>query len=363
MTGDEERMINFTVGPVQSDERVRKIGSENTPYFRTSEFSEIMLENERLMKKFAHASDEARVVFITGSGTASMEAAVINTLDENDKALIVNGGSFGSRFVQICEIHKIPHTEIKLEAGTVLKPEHLKEYEGAGYAAFLVNMGETSTGVLYDMDMISDFCKRNHLFLIVDAISTFLTDPFDMQKSGAGVMLTGSQKALAVPPGVSIMVLEKSALDRIGRIDSGCLYLDLENALKNGERGQTPFTPAVTTLLQIHERLKMLDETGIEAELLRCAEQARDFREKVKAFPFTPFAEVPSNCVTSLKVENKKAKVIFETLKNEYGIWICPNGGDMGETVFRVGHIGALTKEDNQKLIDAFADLQKRGIF
>ena len=159
-------MINFTVGPVQSDERIREIGRENTPYFRTSEFSEIMLDNERMMKKFAHASAEARVVFITGSGTASMEATIMNTLDEEDKALVVNGGSFGARFAQLCRIHHVPHTEIRLEAGHALKKEHLEEFEGQGYTAFLVNMGETSTGVRYDMELISDGCKRNHIFLI-----------------------------------------------------------------------------------------------------------------------------------------------------------------------------------------------------
>ena len=77
-------MLNFTVGPVMSDESVRAIGAEQVPYFRTPEFSEIMLENEALIKKFAKAADDARVVFITGSGTASMEAAVINVFDEND---------------------------------------------------------------------------------------------------------------------------------------------------------------------------------------------------------------------------------------------------------------------------------------
>ena len=91
-------MLNFTVGPVQSSEEVRKIGYEQVPYFRTSEFSDIMFENERLMLKFAKADDDARTVFITGSGTASMEAVIMNTLTVEDKVLIVNGGSFGQRF-------------------------------------------------------------------------------------------------------------------------------------------------------------------------------------------------------------------------------------------------------------------------
>ena len=108
----EKNMLNFTVGPVMSDSAVRAIGAEQVPYFRTAEFSEIMFENERLMCKFADAPEDSRVAFITGSGTASMEAAVMNVLSSADKAIVVNGGSFGERFVELCHIHQIEHTDI-----------------------------------------------------------------------------------------------------------------------------------------------------------------------------------------------------------------------------------------------------------
>ena len=94
-------MINFTVGPVQSSDAVRAIGAEQVPYFRTSEFSDVMFENEKLIKKFAKASDDSRVVFLTSSGSGAMETAIMNTLTPNDKALVVNGGSFGHRFVEL----------------------------------------------------------------------------------------------------------------------------------------------------------------------------------------------------------------------------------------------------------------------
>ena len=118
-------MINFTVGPVQSSAAVREIGAQNVPYFRTSEFSEVRLENERLMLKFAGAPKGSRAVFITGSGTASMEAAVMNLLAPTDMAFVVNGGSFGARFCKICEIHGVPHDEIRLEVGHKLREEDL----------------------------------------------------------------------------------------------------------------------------------------------------------------------------------------------------------------------------------------------
>lgn len=356
-------MLNFTVGPVQSCDAVREVGSQQVPYFRTPEFSEVMLENEALMKRFAKAGDDARVVFITGSGTASMEAVVMNAFDENDKVLVVNGGSFGQRFVEICQVHDIPYDEIRLETGKALTEEMLQPHEGKGYTGFLVNVHETSTGVHYDIELISRFCKRNGLFLVVDAISSFLADEFNMKELGADVMITGSQKALACPPGISVIVLSARAVERVNSHKTKCMYLDIKSALKNGERGQTPFTPAVGILLQIHARLKQIEaDGGVEAETAKIAALAEDFRSKIKDMPFEIVSESMSNAVTPLHPLNASAYEIFTILKDEYQIWVCPNGGATAETIFRVGHIGALTPEDNTTLVNALKDLQRRGL-
>ena len=112
------------------------------------------------------------------------------------------------------------------------------------------------------------------------------------------------------------------------------MYLNLKSALKNGERGQTPFTPAVGTLRQINARLKEIEAAGgVESETKKIAELAQDFRDKIKGLPLEIVSESMSNAV-----------------------------GEMKETIFRVGHIGALTKEDNTTLVNAFKDLQKRGL-
>lgn len=356
-------MLNFTVGPVMSDEAVLSLGAQQVPYFRTPEFSELMLENERLMKKFTNAEDNARVVFLTGSGTASMEASVINSFTTEDKLLVINGGSFGQRFADICAIHDIPFEEIKLSTGKALKEEALYKYDGKGFTGLLVNVHETSTGVHYDIEMISRFCKKNNIFLIVDAVSSFLADEFDMARLGADIMITGSQKALACPPGISVMVLSERAVKRVESRQVKCMYLNLKSALKDGERGQTPFTPAVSILIQINARLKQIEAAGgMQAEYKRIKEQAEDFREKIKGLPFENISESMSNAVTALHPLTASAKDIFSVLKNEYNIWICPNGGDMAETIFRVGHIGALSKDDNTVLVNAFKDMQKRGL-
>lgn len=356
-------MLNFTVGPVMSSEEILSIGAEQVPYFRTPEFSEVMLESEKLFLEFAGAPVGARGVFLTGSGTAAMEAAVANTLTPEDNVLIVVGGSFGKRFSELCEIHGIPHTDIVIPDGQTLTAEQLAAYEGKGYTAFLVNIHETSTGVLYDAQLISEFCRSNNLLFIMDAISAFLADPLNMAELGVDVFISGSQKALACPPGVSLVALSPAGLERVKRIDSGCMYLDLKNALKNGERGQTPFTPAVGTLLQINARLHQLKKAGgVAAENARIAALASDFRQRIAHLPLTCISPAPSNAVTALHPENVSAYSVFTVLKDEYGIWVCPNGGEKAETVFRVGHIGALTAEDNKKLVDAFDSLVSRGL-
>lgn len=356
-------MLNFTVGPVMSGETVRGIGAEQVPYFRTPEFSEIMLENERLVKLFIKAEKDARVVFITGSGTSSMEATVMDVLSPDDKVLVIDGGSFGHRFVQMLELHHIPHSIIKMEFGHNIKKEQLIEFEGKGYTAFLVNIDETSTGVLYDKKLISDFCRRNNMLFVVDAISSFLADDFDMADLGVDVVIAGSQKALACPPGISLIVLSKRAQERVEEHPMKCMYLSLKEALKNGERGQTPWTPAVGILRQINARLREIESAGgVENETSKIATIAVDFRKRIKDMPFEIVSESLSNCVTPLHPTTTSAYDIFTILKNEYNIWVCPNGGELQDKVFRVGHIGALTIEDNIKLVDALKDMQKRGM-
>lgn len=361
-------MLNFTVGPVMSSDAVREVGREQVPYFRTSEFSDVMFENERLILKFAKAPSGAKAVFMTNSSTGSMEAVVMNCFSSSDHVLVINGGSFGQRFAELCEIHEVPHEVLHLAHGQKLTRQQLytfskENWKGAPFTGLLVNVDETSTGVLYDTEMIGEFCRQNDLFYVCDCVSSFLADSFDMSHCGADVMITGSQKALACPPGVSIIVLSPRAVDRVKNAHVRSLYFNLADCLKNMERGQTPFTPAVGILRQINTRLKEIENAGgADAEVSRVAAQAADFREKIQDLPFDLVSESPANGVTPVHPRNANAYDVFLHLKDEYGIWICPNGGDMRDTIFRVGHIGHLTHEDNTTLVDAFRDLMKKGL-
>lgn len=356
-------MLNFTVGPVMSSKDVLSIGSEQVPYFRTSEFSKVMLENERYMVEYSKAPQGSRAIFMTCSSTGSMEAVIMNCFSREDKVLVINGGSFGKRFSDLCDIHEIPHVDLKLKHGKKLTKEKLYEYDNQGFSGLLVNVDETSTAVLYDTLMIGEFCKKNGIFFVCDCVSSFLADPFDMTECNADVMITGSQKVLACPPGISMIVLSPRGIKRVENSKAKTMYFDIRDALKNQERGQTPFTPAVGILLQINKRLKEIERLGgADVEIARVEAQASDFREKIKDMPFELVSESPANGVTSVRPKNANAYDIFLILKDEYDIWICPNGGEMKNEVFRVGHIGALTHDDNTTLVNAFKDLQRRGI-
>ena len=115
----------------------------------------------------------------------------------------------------LCKLHNIDCDDIKIDFGSCLTSQMLEKYDNKGYTAFMVNICETSSGVHYDIDLISDFCKRNNLFLVVDAVSSFLADYINMSEHGVDVVITGSQKALACPPGIAIITLSGRAVDRV----------------------------------------------------------------------------------------------------------------------------------------------------
>lgn len=175
-------------------------------------------------------------------------------------------------------------------------------------------------------------------------------------------MITGSQKALACPPGISIIVMSENAIKRVEQINAKCLYLNLKAALKNAERGQTPFTPAVGILRQINCRLKEIKKKAALKRNRKISKIAEDFRSKIQQLPFEIVSDNMSNAVTPLHPTSVSAYDIFMMLKDEYGIWVCPNGGKLKDDVFRVGHIGNLSVEDNNKLIEALKDMQDRGL-
>lgn len=358
-----EKFLNFSVGPVEMDSDILNLGSIQLPYFRTEEFSNLNLENENLIKSIVNAEDNSRALFLTSSGTGAMEATIMNSFNINDKVLIVNGGSFGQRFVEICKIHSIPYDVIELEYGTILEDRHLEKFKDKGFTGFIVNIHETSTGVLYNIDLISEFCQNQNLILVVDAISSFLADNYDMKKYNIDVTILSSQKALALPPGISIIILNSKMVSKVMDNKISTLYFDLKKYLIDGERGQTPFTPAVGIIIQLNKRLNEINKNGVEYYTRKTKIIADDFRNRIVEMPFKISRHNISNALTPIEPIGKmKANEIFEYVKNKYNIFLCPNGGALKEKLIRVGHIGNITLEHNDILINVFKEMEEGGL-
>ena len=200
-------MKYFSLGPVEMFPYTLEVAKKQVPYFRTPEFSEIMLDSEKRMKRVMNAPQDSKVIFLTASGTAAMEATIINCFTKEDKLLIINGGIFGKRFVDICCAFSIPYESVDLKFGEALTEHHLEKFENSGFTALVVNIHETSTGQLYDKRMLSAFCERNNMYFIVDAISSFLADEYDVEKYHIDATILSSQKGLSIGPGMSFVVL------------------------------------------------------------------------------------------------------------------------------------------------------------
>jgi len=346
----------FTPGPVKMSDEILKIGGMQTPYFRNQPFSDVLLECEELLLEFLDAPSGSRVVFLTASGTAGLESVVMNLLDNKNNALVVNGGGFGQRFVDICKSYEVPHKEIKVKDSNL---NDIDKIDAKGFDTFIVNAHETSVGHLYDLDAIGEFCKKNNLLNIVDAISMFTTDSLDMQKYNIDVVIISSQKGLALPPGLTMVVLSSKAIEQIKDIKS--YYFNFKNYLKDGERGQTPYTPAVSIILQLQARLKQIKKDGgIQSTINRAKEVAEYFRESIKDLPLKAYTKFMPNAMTTLTpTDSKSASQIVKDLEEQYKVVVCPNGGELKDKIFRVAHMGDMSKKYINTLIDVLKTYYK----
>jgi len=344
----------FTPGPVKMSEEILAIGAKQTPYFRNTPFSDVTFACENGLLEMVNAPADSKVIFLTASGTAGMEAAVMNLLTKDDKALVVNGGGFGQRFVDICATHAVPHTDFKVKNTNLINIESLAPTDT--HTALIVNAHETSVGHLYDLDAMGEYASCNNMLYIVDAISMLVTDPLDMRKSNIDVVIASSQKGFALPPGLTMLVLSPKAQNKLQDINS--LYFNFKDYLKNGERGQTPYTPAVTIMLQLEARLKQIKERGgIEQSINNAKDIAAYFRQSIKTLPLKEYTPYMPNAMTTLTpTDGKSAMDIVNDMEEKYKVMVCPNGGPERELVFRVSHMGEMTREYTDILIDALHD-------
>lgn len=342
----------FTPGPVPMSKKILKIGSSQLPYFRNEYFSNIVLECKKNLLELANAPKGSEVIFMTSSGTGAMEATVINLLSKEDHAIIINGGGFGQRFVDICNTHDIPNFDIKIN-----KDENInfKELNSLNSNAFIINAHETTIGRLYDLNKIGQFCKKNNLLNIVDVISAFVCDEINMRKQHIDALIMSSNKGLALPPGLGIVILSPQAILKLQEINS--IYFNFKSYIHNMQRGQTPFTPAISIILQLNYRLKELRKQTISKANNKTKKLANYFRKNIKDLPFEFYVKDMPNAMTTLtSTDGKLATQIIQDFEEKYNIILTPSGGDLKDKIIRVSHMGNMNKKYLNVLINALKE-------
>lgn len=353
----------FLAGPVQMYESTLNIAGLEHPYFRSIEFSKLMKKNEIRLKELLGDNSSSHLLFLTMSGTGAMEATVYNCLNFKDKCLVVNGGTFGKRFCNILDNQSIPYDSIDLKWNESLTKKHLENFKNNGYTAFLVNIHETSCGKLYDLSIISSFCKENGLFLIVDAISSFLADEFYMSKFDVDATIISSQKGLCCHSGMSVVALSDRMNEKVlkskRRMPS---YYDFKCYIKNMDRGQTPFTPATAIAYEIDDVLSKIEKCGGIMEWLKIVKERADFFRKLaetRGFVIPDYSK--STMLTPIYFDKANAQDVVNELRQRYDTYITPCGGELADYLVRIGHLGDLSLSDYSDLCEKMTQIVNKS--
>lgn len=341
------------VFPGNIEDSILQIGGKPFPYMRTEQFSELVKDSERMLLELIHCPS-GRVIIYTASGTGAMDAVVTNYVSRFNKVFIIAGGSFGYRWKSLCEYYGCANEVFEVPFAQDIDYSLLEAKVAACRPdVFLCQHHETSTGQLYDMEKISAICKQYNVSLVVDAISSFLSDELDMEALGIDICITSSQKGLNIAPGLSFLFLSSKILDTDFMHKS--YYFDFAENLKNLERGQTPYSPATTLFLQLHARLQIDINIGVERLIASVRSKALYFRELCRYNGWEIPAQVPSNCITGFFVK-KNGDILFKELLKQ-DIFIMPGGTP---DYFRVSHLGVQTNEDLDELARLIKEIENR---
>jgi aspartate aminotransferase-like enzyme len=280
-----------------------------------------------------------------------MEGSVANFLSPGDKALVVNGGKFGERWGKLCKTFGVQVTEIKVEWGHAVDPQAVADAikKDPSIKAVYVQASETSTGVAHDTKALAQVVKAHEAtILVVDAITAL--GVFDIQTDawGIDVVVTGSQKAMMLPPGLAFVSVSEKAWQMADKAKNSAFYFSFKREREAQIKNQTAYTPAVSMILGLQEVLRMLKAEGLEAVFTRQGRLAHATREGVKAAGLSLFPkESPSDALTAISAPaSVDGQAIYKNLRVQYGITAAGGQDHLKGKIFRVSHMGYMDTFD-----------------
>ncbi|MGC9016600.1 MAG: pyridoxal-phosphate-dependent aminotransferase family protein [Caldimicrobium sp.] len=354
----------FTPGPVPVSPKVLLTQAQPMTHHRLPEFSEILREIRENLKYLFQTKKE--VYFFASSGTGAMEAAIVNLFSPEDKVIVVEGGKFGERWRELAETYRLNPIVIKVEWGKAVRTEEvektLKNHPEA--KAILIQACETSTGVKHPINEIAELTKNRETLLVVDAITALGVYPLPMDDLGLDVVITGSQKALSLPPGLSFIAFSDKALEMAKNSKLPKYYFDLQREKKAYEKDTTAFTPAVSLLLALREMLRRIRELGLERIFAHCEALSLACRKAISALGLEIFPEVPAESLTVIKAPfGLNTGEFLKFLRDKWGIVLAGGQDQLKGKIIRITHMGDQSPFDLMVALSALEmGLNKFGI-
>lgn len=331
----------FTPGPTSVPEATLLQLAKPVHHHRTAEFRAMFNEIQQLLQ-YVYQTKQP-VFTITGSGTAAAEAGIVNAISPGQKVLNVSNGKFAERWASVCKTYGMDVKELKIEYGKHVTPGQMEaELKATKYDAVILVHSETSTATVCDLEKIAAVVRNSGALLIVDGITSIGALPFKMDDWGIDVAITGSQKALMLPPGLAFVALSERGWAAVEKNSAArSFYLDLKKYRKSITDGDTPFTPANTLIDALLTSLRMVKDETLETVWRRTHVTAEAFRAGAKALGFEMFSATPADSVTAVRYPAGLSDKDFRgQLKARHNIHIAGGQGTMEGQIFRVNHMG-----------------------
>jgi len=341
-------------GPTPVPEEVLLEMARPIIHHRTDEFREIFMKaNEGLGYIFRTSNP---VFTFASSGSGALEAAVVNLLSKNDKALVIRGGKFGERFYDICVAYGVEAVPIDVEWGKPVESARIKEAlkTDSSIKAVFATLCETSTATVNDIRSIAALTASERAILVVDAVSGLGADDIRTDEWNVDVVASGSQKGLMLPPGLGFLSMSAKAMALMEKSDIPKYYYDLKAYKKSLDKSDTPWTPAVSLVRGLCRAAQMIRDEGLDNVLARHAKLADATREAVRGLGLELFSASPSNAVTAVKVpENIDGGKLVKTMRNKYGVTIAGGQAHLKGKIFRIAHLGYMAEFDTLTAVSA----------
>lgn len=349
-------------GPTPLPEEVQRAMARDMIDHRGPEFVDILKRCTALLRKFYQT--EGDVLIFPGSGTGGLEAAIVNSFSPGDAVLAVTIGVFGDRFARIAEAFGLDVRRFSLPRGRTVEPDQLWQAleENSDVVGVIITHNETSTGVTNPLEQLAPLVKERNLLLLVDAVSSMGAIPVRTDELGLDVVVSGSQKAWMIPPGLVMVSVSRQGWEAAQKARLPRYYWDFKGARNSLEKGQTPYTPALSLFYALDTALRMMDTEGIENIWERHRELGEFTRRGARELGVELFADerYASNTITALRIpDGVDGKALRARLKEEHGVVVGAGQAEMAGRILRVGHMGNVSRDDLAEALTALeASLQ-----